>query len=113
MDNTTISFQDLIAVNGTMNAHLLYQYGFTLATDADPNDSLYLESAFLDGTLYLVVPYSSTYNCSSLASVFSQEADNNTTTTGNISKQFATSARWAVAWTTRHGRRQGELVLVI
>ncbi|GIL45991.1 hypothetical protein Vafri_3095 [Volvox africanus] len=72
IDNTTLLsiLSQIMSADGAINSHLLSMYGITFGTTADASYSLFVDTAFLDGSLYLLVPYSKTFNCSTLTSIF-------------------------------------------
>ncbi|EFJ52407.1 hypothetical protein VOLCADRAFT_79211 [Volvox carteri f. nagariensis] len=71
LDSTALFslLSELVFNNSAVNAHLLAKYGLTFGTSVDPVASLYMDTAFLGNTLYLLIPYSTSFNCSSLSSV--------------------------------------------
>ncbi|GIL71728.1 hypothetical protein Vretimale_837 [Volvox reticuliferus] len=72
IDNETLIniLSNIMTEDGAINSYLLSKYGIAFGTTSEASYSLFVDTGFLDGSLYLLVPYSNTFNCSMLTSIF-------------------------------------------
>ncbi|GLC69187.1 hypothetical protein PLESTF_000800000 [Pleodorina starrii] len=94
LDNETLLalIPQLVTPNGTANSYLLSMYGFTFGTTSDASQSQYVDSAFLQGNVSLLVPVvpggGGGPNCSALTSVFPPAPGANATNLNSLAPRL-------------------------